>query len=167
MKVLVLVLALMTAVVLGQNQIKAFGETFNLIPPEDTMKVNGTDFTIPYSTTGGKITSIQVDTDAKTIVAQIQSSTNGSMTIILPRVFIDAYQGNAESHFVVFKNSHGVHYTELENTENRTLTIPFNPGDSTIEIKGTHMVPEFGAVVSIILTISVIAMIVVYNGRKS
>jgi predicted secreted protein with PEFG-CTERM motif len=146
--------------IIGQYQINTFGEIFTLTPPENTIKINGTNFTIPYSITSGKITLVQADTDAKTVVVQLQSTTNGNLTITLPRTLIDAYQGSYESHLVVLKNNHGIHYTELENFENRTLAIPFNLGTSKIEIKGTYMVPEFGSMVSITLVIAVISIIV-------
>ncbi len=160
----------MTAVIL-QYQIKAFGEISTLTPPADTIMVNGTSFTIPYTITGGTVTLIQADTDAKTIDVNVQSSKGGNLTITLPTTLIDAYQ-NASleptyiqnvkdiSHFVVMDKNHGVHYTEVDTSENRTLTIPFRLGNSTVEIKGTQMIPEFGSLTSVILVISVISVII-------
>lgn len=173
-----MVLLLIIAAVLGQNQIKAFGETFTLTPPENTIKVNGTSFTIPYTIAGGTITLIQADTDAKMIDVGVQSQNGGSLTITLPTRLINAYQGAAmepeymhdtsgTAHFIVTSKNHGVQYTEVGTSENRTLTIPFSPGSNTIEIKGTYMVPEFGSLVSITLVIAVISIIVVSNSRKS
>lgn len=171
LKILVLVLVLIMAAIVGQYQIKAFGEISTLTPPENTIKVNGTSFTIPYTITGGTVTLIQADTDTKTIDVSVQSSNGGNLTITLPTALIDAYQGAAlepeylqgasdEAHFVVTSKNHGIYYTEVDTSENRTLTIPFSPGDNTIEIKGTYMIPEFGSLTSIILVIAVISAIV-------
>lgn len=163
---------MMTATLL-QYQIKAFGEISTLTPPADTIMVNGTSFTIPYTITGGTITLIQADTDAKTIDVSVESSKGGSLTITLPTALIDAYENSSLeptyiqnvrntdiAHFVVMDKNHGVHYTEVDTSENRTLTIPFRLGNSTVEIKGTQMIPEFGSLTSIILVISVIFVIV-------
>lgn len=163
---------MMTATLL-QYQIKAFGEISTLTPPADTIMVNGTSFTIPYTITGGTITLIQADTDAKTIDVSVESSKGGSLTITLPTALIDAYENSSLeptyiqnvrntdiAHFVVMDKNHGVHYTEVDTSENRTLTIPFRLGNSTVEIKGTQMIPEFGSLTSVILVISVIFVIV-------
>lgn len=145
---------------MGQYQIKAFGEISTLTPPENTIKVNGTSFTIQYAATGGSITSIQADTDSKTIDVNVQSSNGGNLTITLPTRLIDAYLGSNDSHFAVMNKNHGIRYTSVETSENRTMTIPFGSGNSTIEIKDTHVVPEFGSLTSIILVIAVISAIV-------
>lgn len=160
------------AVTTVQYQIKAFGEISTLTPPEDTIKVNGTSFTIPHTIAGGTVTLIQADTDAKTIDVSVQSQNGGNLTITLPTALINAYQGESlepeylqdvsnRAHFVVTDKNHGIQYTEVDTSENRTLTIPFSLGNSTIEIKGTYMIPEFGSLTSIILVIAVISAIVV------
>jgi predicted secreted protein with PEFG-CTERM motif len=172
LRILFVVLVLAVAVIIGQNQTKAFGEISTLTPPDDTIKVNGTSFTIPYISTGGTITLIQADTDAKTIDVSVQSQHGGNLTITLPTALINAYQGvslepeylqgeNNRAHFVVTNKNHGIHYAEVDTAENRTLTIPFSLGNSTIEIKGTYMIPEFGSLTSIILVISIISAIVI------
>lgn len=163
----------MTTATILQYQIKAFGEISTLTPPADTIMVNGTSFTIPYTITGGTITLIQADTNAKTIDVNVQSPTGGNLTITLPTALIDSYQNSSLeptyiqnvkntdiAHFVVMDKNHGVHYTEVDTSENRTLTIPFRLGNSTVEIKGTQMIPEFGSLTSVILVISVISVIV-------
>jgi predicted secreted protein with PEFG-CTERM motif len=165
------------AATVGQYQIKAFGEISTLTPPANTIKVNGTSFTIPYTITGGTVTLIQADTDAKTIDVSVQSSNGGNLTITLPTALIDAYQGaslepsyrlgeNGTAHFVVMNKNHGIQYTEVDTSENRTLTIPFSIGNSTVEIKGTYMIPEFGSLTSVILVISVISVIVASRNRS-
>lgn len=171
MKFLVLVLVFVLAVTIGQYKIKSFGEIATLTPPENTINVNGTSFTIPYTITGGTVILIQADTNAKTIDVSVQSSGGGNLTITLPTRLIDAYQEtslepeylhgeNNVSHFVVTNKNHGVRYTEVDTSQNRTLTIPFSLGTSTIEIKGTQMIPEFGSLTSIILLVAVISVII-------
>ncbi|MDE1873333.1 MAG: PEFG-CTERM sorting domain-containing protein [Thaumarchaeota archaeon] len=177
MNILVLALVLIMASTVVQYQINAFGETFTLTPPGNTIKVNGTSFAIPYTIAGGTITLIQADTDAKTIDVSVQSQNGGSLTITLPTRLINAYQGAAmepeymhdtsgTAHFIVTSKNHGAQYTEVDTSENRTLTIPFSSGSSTIEIKGTYMVPEFGSMVSITLAIAIVSIIVVSSSKS-
>jgi predicted secreted protein with PEFG-CTERM motif len=177
LKVLALVLVFIMAFTIAQYQIKAFGEIFTLTPPENTIQVNGTSFTIPYTITGGTITLIQADTDAKTIDVSIQSSNGGNLTITLPTRLIDAYQGSSlepeylqgrddTAHFVIMNNNHGIRHSEVDTSENRTLTIPFSLGNSTIEIKGTYMIPEFGPLTSVILVIAIVSAIAVSKNRS-
>ncbi|MFZ0183329.1 MAG: hypothetical protein WAL88_00675 [Nitrosotalea sp.] len=158
------------ASIIGQSQLCAYGEISTLTPPQNVMIVNGTSFAIPYGATGGTVTLIQADTDAKTIDVSVQSLNGGSLTITLPNRLIDAYENASlepgylhessnESHFVVMNKNHGTSYKSVDTPDNRTLTIPLNAGSNTIEIKGTYMVPEFGSLASIMLVIAVISII--------
>jgi hypothetical protein len=169
MKILALILLLLVAAILGQCQLKAFGEIFTLTPPQNIITVNGTSYSIPYGITGGTVTSIQADTNAKTIDVAAQSQSGGILTIVLPTRFMDAYENeslvpgylhdeNNEAHFVVMNKNHGTLYKSVETIDNRTLTIPLNVGSNTIEIKGTYMVPEFGSLASAILVIAIISI---------
>ena len=180
MKILVLALVLSIVAVLAHQHTSAFGEISTLTPPSETIMVNGTNFTIPYSVTTGNITSIQANTSAKTIDVKIQSSSAGNFTIILPTRLIDAFQNaslepsyihfyrnNSENtaHFVVMKNNHGIYYNEVDNPDNRSLTIPYRMGNTTIEIKGTYMIPEFGPMAYVILLVSIVSTIAVSRYR--
>ncbi len=158
------------ASVIGQSQLCAYGEISTLTPPQNTIIVNGTSFTIPYGATGGTVTLIQANTITKTISVNAQSTNGGSLTITLPTRLVDAYENaslvpgylndaNNEAHFVVMNKNHGTSYKSVETANNRTLTIPLNAGSNMIEIKGTYMVPEFGSLVSIMLIIAVISII--------
>jgi predicted secreted protein with PEFG-CTERM motif len=154
--------------IIGQCQINAYGEISTLTPPQHTIEVNGTSFIIPYNITGGTVTLIQADTNIKTVDVSVQSSNGGSLTITLPMALIDAYQGSDKTHLVITNKNHGIQYTSVETLDDRTLTIPLSVGSSTIEIKGTYMIPEFGSLASIILVIAVISIIAVsQNSSKS
>ena len=176
MKTLVLVLVLTIAVAMAQQHMNAFGETYTLIPPSNIVEINGTNFTIPYNAEWGNITSIQINTIAKTLVVKIQSTSEGNLTITLPTKFINAFQSAAlepsyitlsrsyeqsTAHFVVTKNNHGIYYNEVDTADNRTLTIPYHMGNNTIEIEGTYMIPEFGSMTYVILLVSVFSIIAI------
>ena len=50
-------------------------------------------------------------------------------------------------------------------SEIRTITIDFQKDDSKIQIIGTHVIPEFGTIVMIVLTIGIMASIVFTRNR--
>ena len=78
MKILALVLVLIITSVLGLSHLKAYGEIDSITLPQNTFIANGTSFKIPYGVTGGTVTSIQADTDTKTLDVNVQSSNGGS-----------------------------------------------------------------------------------------
>jgi len=137
----------------------------------NTINFNGTNYVIPSSIEGGKIQSISIDSQSKEMKILIQSTSNGVMTIDLPRILIDAKENGSDTHYVVLANNHGVNFKELVTADYRELTITFLNGTTTIEIKGSQIVPEFGPIVplvliaSIIITIAISQKIKLYNSN--
>ena len=54
---------------------------------------------------------------------------------------------------------------ETSHSEIRTLTINFEEGDSEIQIIGTYVIPEFGTIVMIILTVGIMASVLLTRNR--
>ena len=54
---------------------------------------------------------------------------------------------------------------ETSHSEIRTLTIDFESGDSKIQVIGTYVIPEFGTIVMIILTVGIMASILLTRNR--
>ncbi|TLX82149.1 MAG: PEFG-CTERM sorting domain-containing protein, partial [Thaumarchaeota archaeon] len=52
-------------------------------------------------------------------------------------------------------------FTETKNQNVRILSIPFHQGDTTIDIIGTSIIPEFGAIAALVLAIAIISIIAV------
>jgi predicted secreted protein with PEFG-CTERM motif len=139
----------------------SYGQSSN-----DTINVNGTNYVIFHTIDGGKILDISMDTQSKTMKISIQSTSNGNITIDLPRILIDAKENGSDTHYVVLANNHGVGFKELVTADYRELTIPFLSGTNTIEIKGTQVVPEFGSLVSLILIASIVITMTISQSNK-
>lgn len=133
---------------------------------DNTINVNGTSYVISHSIQGGKIQNISVDTQSKEVKISIQSTSNGIMTIDLPRILIDAKENGSDTHYIVLANNHGINFKELTTADYRELTVSFPNGTNTIVIKGTQVVPEFGPIVSLILLISIISTIVIFQKNR-
>ncbi|HSD04671.1 MAG TPA: PEFG-CTERM sorting domain-containing protein [Nitrosopumilaceae archaeon] len=131
-------------------------------PGGKKIHVEGTDFDVRYSITGGKVLGITADVEAKSLLVSIETTSDGVLTITLPRALIDAkINGEDDSFFVLIDGEEIGDVSEETTSTDRTLTIPFTDGSEEIEIIGTQIVPEFGAVAALILAVAIISIIAV------
>ncbi|TLX81496.1 MAG: PEFG-CTERM sorting domain-containing protein [Thaumarchaeota archaeon] len=131
-------------------------------PSGNTIKVEGTDYSVSYSITNGKVLGIKADIQSKSLIVSIQTTGNGQLTITLPRALIDAKMNEqTDDQFVVVNDGQQADFTETKTTTDRTLIIPFTDGTGQIEIIGTQIVPEFGPIAALVLAIAIISIIVV------
>ena len=127
-----------------------------------TIEFEGTDDVISYEITGGKLLSITPDVDANSLIIGIDAFDDGSLTITIPRTVADALlpTGGDDEYFVLIDGEE-VEFTETKTSTDRTLTIAFPVGAEEIEIIGTFVIPEFGAIAAMILAVAIISIIVV------
>jgi predicted secreted protein with PEFG-CTERM motif len=123
--------------------------------------VSGTDFMVGYQITGGKLISITPDVDANSLIIAIDATDDGQLTITLPRDLIDALIGEEDDEYFVLVDGEEVDFDETKTSTDRTLTIAFPAGAEEIEIIGTFVVPEFGAIAALILAVAIISIIAV------
>ena len=89
------------------------------------------------------------------LVANIDATDEGTLVLDLPRTFIDAEKQNGKDEkFIILIDDIQTTYEESTSFSTlRTISIDFEKNDSTIQIIGTHVIPEFGTIVMIILTV--------------
>lgn len=121
---------------------------------------------VGYSITGGKLVSIAPDIDAKSLIVTIEptSDDGGQVKLMIPREVIDARNGpdgqsGEDVDFFVLVDGSEVDFEETTTASERTLTIPFEGDSSQIEIIGTWVIPEFGAMAAIILAVAIVSII--------
>ena len=107
----------------------------------------------------GMVKQIYPDEDAKSLFVNIDSVSDGTLVIKLPREVIDAKFGEGDDDFFVVIDGEETSFDEAKAEDERTLTIDYPAGAEEIEIIGTSVVPEFGAIALIILMISIMAVI--------
>jgi predicted secreted protein with PEFG-CTERM motif len=129
-------------------------------------------FDIPYTIRGGTLLDISIDENIFGLVIEIDAPDEGKIILDLPRKYIDAEKQNGKDEvFIILvekQNSEIVETTYEEITshsENRTITINFEEGDSKIQIIGTYVIPEFGTIVMIILTVGIMASILLTRNK--
>ena len=119
-------------------------------------------FDIGYQIRGGNVTDMIVDEQFYELIVIIEPRSDGAITLELPRTAIDAKKSDGtDDVFIVLIDGVEVPFVETTNDENsRIITIDFEEEDSDIEIIGTYVIPEFGAIASAVLAISIISIII-------
>src|SRR3990170_8845236 len=100
----------------------------------NTIAVDDTNFMIYYKITGGSILSVIPDDEANSLKSTIRTTSNGVLTITLPRALIDAKINEQDDNFFVLINGDEVEFDEHSSDTDRTLTIAFPYGSKEIEI---------------------------------
>ena len=68
--------------------------------------------------------------------------------------------------FIILVNNVQTTYDQIRSESTvRTIGINFEKGDSEIQIIGTYVIPEFGTIVMIILTIGILASILLTKNK--
>ncbi len=142
------------------------GSTGGPTPAGKSVAVEGTDFLVNYSIRGGKVISIVPSLPDKSLIITIETTNDGELTVTLPRGLIDAKLGpdgmsGEDDSFFVLVDGAEVDFEETTTSEDRTLTIQFEDGTTEIEIIGTFVIPEFGAMAAIILAVAIVSIIAV------
>ena len=141
-----------------QNEARPQTSIANM-PSRGSISVSSTDLMMDYELTSGEIVSVVPDVDSTSLIIEINSNTAGSLTVELPRNILDAKSNNGDDSFSVLVDGEEVEFKESVTEMIRILTIPYPAGSEEIEIIGTFVVPEFGAVALMILAITISAVI--------
>jgi len=128
---------------------------------------NSGTFDVKYTIRGGTVESIQIDPENLGLLVKINSLSDGKIILELPREFIDAEKQNGEDvEFIIMINNTQTAYDQIRSESTiRTVGINFERGDSEIQIIGTYVIPEFGTIVMIILTIGILASILLTKNK--
>ncbi len=121
----------------------------------------GQGYTVNYTLSGATISSMYASKSDTSLVILINSTSDGSLVVDLPRNLIDSKAGQNDDNFIVLVDDTYTNFHESKTNADRTLTIPFTNGAERMEIIGTQVMPEFGSISSVILTISIISIIAI------
>ncbi len=104
--------------------------------------VTNTNFTVNYTIDRGKVLGMTYDTQTKSVMVSVKTSSKGAFTITLPRALVDSILPNGkDDKYIVLINDTKANYSEIDTTAtNRTLAIPISQGTSTIEIIGEYLI---------------------------
>ena len=124
-------------------------------------------FDIKYKIRGGIVETIKIEPEIFGLILKLDSSEKGTIVLDLPRQFIDAEKQNGKDvEFIIIIDNIQVSHTESKIfSDMRTITIDFEKGDSEIQIIGTYVIPEFGTIVMIILTVGIMSSVLLTRNR--
>jgi predicted secreted protein with PEFG-CTERM motif len=143
----------------------------NSSPPPPVIESSGgmlsvinTDYSISYNIIGGRILGISADQNTFSLQIQIESRSDGVLSLNLPRELIDAKKANGnDDDYLVTSSKQILKFNETKTSDARTLAISYPAGTNEISIYGTHVVPEF----PISILVLVIALIsTIFFSRK-
>ena len=120
-------------------------------------------FDVKYTIDSGTIKDITIDYEGLALVVSVNATSDGIVSLEIPRALMDAKtaSGDDDAFIILIDGAEVKPQKEEKNTESRTLTIQFLQGDSDIEIIGTQIIPEFGAIAALVLAIAIISIIAV------
>ena len=130
---------------------------------------NGGTFDVEYTMKGGVIRSMNVNQENLSLEINIATETDGNLNINLPRENIDSRTNDGkDTEFIVLMYEENsiipiqTNYRIIEDSsEFRSINIPVKNGDSKIEIIGTYVIPEFGAIATMVLAVAIVSIIAV------
>ncbi|MGY5144512.1 MAG: PEFG-CTERM sorting domain-containing protein [Candidatus Nitrosopumilus sp. bin_32a] len=111
---------------------------------------------VPFSISGGMVTSATINSDDNSIVIMINAKDDGTLTISPSKTVQDGI-------FMVLVD--GQEWDDVEIVANK-VTVKFLAGAEKIEILGTFVIPEFGTIAAMILAVAIISIIAVSAKSK-
>ena len=161
-------------VVYGEDNIAETSFNFTtaneIIQTTSNFEVNAGDsgtFDIEYSIRGGTVENIVINPEILGLVIDIDTTDEGTLVLDLPRKFIDAEKQNGKDEkFIILIDDVQTTYEESSSFSTiRTITIDFEKNDSSIQLIGTHVIPEFGTIVMIVLTVGIMTSILLTKNK--
>lgn len=117
---------------------------------------------VEYTISGGEITDMRIDPEQISLFTTLATTRDGFVTMDVERRLIDATEEGSDSGFIVLIDNTQVPHTELTSDgDTRTIEIKFNEGDTNIQIIGTEIIPEFGAIAVLVLAAGTTAAVAV------
>src|SRR5579885_163698 len=131
--------------------------------PSNTMRVDGTDVMVSYKIVGGQLMKISPNVQTKSLVLSITATSDGSLTMVLPRSLIDSQSSGHDIPFTVLVDGKVVEHKEQSSASDRTIIVSFAKGSTQIIISGTRVIPEFGPAAALIFAVAVLSILMVLS----
>ena len=116
---------------------------------------------VDYSISGGNVDGVTANVNGNSLVVSIHDAEDGGeLTITLPSDVITPF--NDGTFFVLVNDEE----SDDASQDGNTITVPFDADATTVEIIGTHVVPEFGTIAAIILAVAITSIIAISAKTK-
>ena len=140
---------------MGHGEEMGHDETEEMGHGDDHGGVDNIQDQFTASVTSGVIHHIAANSDDDTLIVHLfDANDDGELKITLNKDIITPFDDG--SYFVLVENEE-VDFEQM----GRTLHIEYGAGAETIEIVGSHVVPEFGTIAMIILAVAIVSIIAI------
>jgi hypothetical protein len=151
------------------NEELGAGKIWRVIPAAEeewntfSLKIGDKSYQVRYQINGGIVKNMTADPDTATLTVAINSTSDGSLKIELPRSIMDSRTGEgSDADFAAFIDE--AEFTEPSENHTtadiRTLSIDFPAGTGTISVIGTSLVPEFSRISAVVLAVAIVGIFV-------
>jgi predicted secreted protein with PEFG-CTERM motif len=151
--------AIMAVVIFSIGMAPVFAQTSQQFAVKDSQ--SGKSYIVNYNMTGAILDTISISQQDTSLIVFVKSTSDGNMTITMPRALIDAKTSTGDDQFFVLVDGADTDFTESKTSTDRTITVSFQQGTQQIEIIGTQVVPEFGGLSFIVLVAAIISIIAI------
>jgi predicted secreted protein with PEFG-CTERM motif len=153
-------IAILSQLILSICVLPVFAQSQQQLTVNDPQ--SGKPYSANYVLTGATITNSSINDNDTSLLMNLNSSSDGNLTITLPRTLIDAKFEGGDDQFVVLVDGSDQDFVEHPTTStDRTITVSFPAGTNEIEIVGSQVVPEFGEMSFVVLVIAILSIIVI------
>jgi predicted secreted protein with PEFG-CTERM motif len=128
------------------------------------LTVEGQAHPIEYMISGGSVENMTVHGENQTLGVAINSMSNGTLALRLPREVIDSQTvEGSDADFAAFIDA--AEFTEPGEIEpatedTRTLLIGFPAGAGSIDVIGTSAIPEFSTIAVMVLAVAIVGIVI-------
>ena len=120
----------------------------------NTNEITASGQCVPFNISGGTVTSATINAgDNGSIIISINAEDDGTLTVT-------PSETTANGIFMVLVDGEECNEPECDIVGNK-VTVMFPAGAETIEIVGSHVVPEFGTIAAMILAVAIISIIAI------
>ncbi|HSB83694.1 MAG TPA: plastocyanin/azurin family copper-binding protein [Nitrosarchaeum sp.] len=131
------------------------GFTYQKIPHVGESVGDGTKFYDVEYLFDRLVTVNNIDTKSNSIMFELVGKANSDEANLILRLPTDLIDGP----FVVWIDENSVNFKQDAEKGMSVLTIPVSPSSKIVTVTGTHVVPEFGSYVMIMLVISTVLVL--------
>ena len=104
--------------------------------------------------TTGQVTNVIAKTTEDSLIIYLETTEDGILSFTTSDFLIKPF---SDGNFFVLVDGEEI---DSVNYENKILTIPYTANTEKIEVYGSYVIPEFGAIAMIILAVAVVSIIV-------
>ena len=133
--------------------------------PPNSERIEGN--LITWDITGGKVVSITAERfmppeEAGSLIIIIEATEDGEITLTVPKTVLDS----VGEPFFVLVDQQEEEFEHTDDGDTHTMSIQFPAGAEEIEIIGTFVIPEFGAIAAVVLAVAIISVIAVTSRSR-